>query len=353
METAEKWSGSWSELVEIDKWKRIPFMVHLGFSRRYAAYLGVAYWASWAEDALHIVETWSLNGYVLNGTYRGRAARLLAEAETFCGKYTIPSQTTDPGIWCDGYRGRTQAIDDMYLCLSELLLPSAERKLSGEIIRMIFEANMAYCLAVEARTIDGVMHDTQVRAIRAQMETKLAEAEADKFKAQGKAEAEAEARQRAEERWRDEVEAKATYKALAEEREEKIQMMKEEIYPHVMGVPAMVAAAQEALEYPVRKAKEFRELLRNELTPKAQNLYFAWEESGHSLNAAAKKSKIPETTARRIFDREIVPFFSRHSCPLPEDCKWGKRKTVRMKGGQLDAELYKGAADPNAPPIKL
>ena len=188
----------------------------------------------------------------------------------------------------------------------------------------------------------------ELEARAAEAEARAAEAEAEMYNAQGEAEAEAEARKRAEEErsraeeaWRKEAEARAAAEALAKERGRILDGKR-------AGVPAMLAEAQDARENPEEAAAEVLRFVQAELQGRAGELWTAWKECGHSLNAAAKKAGIAETTARRIFAMEIVPFYQKHNWTLPKESGWGRKKRRRMKDGQLDTELYHGHGHPLA-----
>ena len=124
------------------------------------------------------------------------------------------------------------------------------------------------------------------------------------------------------------------------------------ILARVEGVPALVAEAQDAMENPEKLAAEMSRFVQSELSDKARNLWSAWKDCGHSVNGAAKKIGMPESSARLLFGKEIVPFYEKHHWPLPKGSGYGKRRRVNMKdgdkdrGAQLDSELYHGHGDP-------
>lgn len=248
-------------------------------------------------------------------------------------------------------------------CLKELLLPPTERKLPLEVIWLTFGGNMAYyhAMAQMARSMmrdrvryNVIIAQAEMHAIRS--EAQLAEARAQEqeakagmYKAQGRADAEAEARGRAEAK-RQEAELAYQQEAMARvraeaERDTLRELTNEDIAQMldcVAGVPRMVAEAQDAREAPEETALEIMRFIDAELSPEARMLWMAWKENNCSLNAAAKKCKMPETTARRKFKNEIVSFYKKHNWTLPKESGWGKRKKVRMSDSHLDEALYQG-----------
>lgn len=334
METAEKWSGGWSDLVALDKGKRIPYTVHLAFSNRYSEYLGVAYWESWVCDAGNLMATWWQNGGVLNDSRRGCATRLVAEAKTYWRSYPIPGKLC---ISSDGTRGRNQDVEEMCLCLSELLLTPAERKMSGEKIRMLFATNSAYYLDVARRSLDRVIHDAHNQVIFAQMKVKLAEAEAAKEqKAEDAANARAqadEARLRLEEARRNATEWEAESKAW-QRRHDALLGLKNDL--------------KEALKTPENVAHDLYERLEKQLTPEERNLR-DWLKDGRSQTAWGQeraKKGLPGSkgyvSSIRARIEEKYKAAGLAGSPFPR-CKGGRPPVKRMRGEASgtadDAEL--------------
>ena len=144
----------------------------------------------------------------------------------------------------------------------------------------------------------------------------------------------------------------ARKRAESAELREYLDKMVKEILARVDGVPALVAEAQDAMENPEDVAAEMLRFVQSELSDKARNLWSAWKDCGHSVNGAAKKIGMPESSARLLFGKEIVPFYEKHHWPLPKGSGYGKRRRVNMKdgdkdkGAQLDSELYHGHGDP-------
>ena len=137
----------------------------------------------------------------------------------------------------------------------------------------------------------------------------------------------------------------------------------DDIYAHVKGVPRMVEESQDAREHPEEASAEIMRFVDSELSPQARKLWIAWTLSKQSLNATAKETKISGTTARRLRDEEIVPFYEKHHWPLPKaiSCsikKNGEKDTrkktrVHLTDSHLDAEIYQGHQDPNWSPPNL
>lgn len=338
METAEKWSGGWSDLVALDKGKRIPYTVHLAFSNRYSEYLGVAYWESWVCDAGDLMAMMRrLKDGMLTGSLRARAARLVAEAKTYWGSYPIPGKQC---ISSDGTRKGNQDVEEMCLCLSELLIPPAERKISEEKLRMLFATNSAYYLDVARRALDRVNHDARNQVLLAQMEAKVAEAEADKFQAEQKAMAEAKARAEA-------AAAKARL-AEAERNEAKWKAEAETWQRRHDALLGMKKDRDEAVKTPGSVAHALYELLEKQLTPEERDLR-DWLMNGGSQTAwgqdRAKKgwpgSKGYVSKIRAGIEKKYKAAGLAGS-PFPR-CKGGRPPVKRMRGEASgttdDAEL--------------
>jgi len=115
---------------------------------------------------------------------------------------------------------------------------------------------------------------------------------------------------------------KAAQDAQAEQ--SRVLQLLEEIRQRVQGVPALVHNAEVAMDTPLQMAREIREVASSELSRDALALFFELE-NGLSVNAAAKKLKIPRQTLDRRLHDEIEPFRKRHNLPAPGK---GKHRTI-------------------------
>ena len=290
--SAEQWNGGWLELVELDRGKLIPYSIYLAFTKRNSEYLGFSYWVDWALDALPIVETGLANGCVLMGPDRNRAERLVDEATAPFHTYQISDQTPPHGFDFTRVGGGSTGVDEMCLCLSELLAPPEKRNLSGDAIRMIVEANLAYHQVAAARALDKMENEVKGQALSAQMASKVAKAQAladeskaEFFLAKGKAEAAIAAQKRAEE----ERKLAEEQKQEAEKRAEDLKGLLKDSCAREKWAKSVLDAVlglkqqrDEALREPGKKAGQMYKWLSS-LTKEEHDLY-EWLMAGKSQN---------------------------------------------------------------------